>query len=273
MFPPRDLVFGFFESEKPFPIDFDDAWCWVGYGEKSGNEKNARDAARKFLKANFEEGVDFAILKTQSTGGRPRDSIYLSVDCFKMFSMMAGTLKGRQVRLYFLNCEKELKRRVAEEKQRHKGKVLEAYVNKDKLPWKKKFEDDFYQHIYRLKGWEYPANASGRTPLLGKITNDIVYMRLQPGVLQALQSKNPILTNGRRRYRHHQFLTVNIGNPHLRFHLSKLIMFMSRCNTWNGFMTILDRFMPSPYNIQPDIFFELLEAGHIDFDEWEKLVS
>lgn len=266
MLPSRDLVFGFFESEKPFPIDFDDAWRWIGYSEKG-------KAKRALLNAGFAENVDFLPILAKSSGGRPAEKIYLTVECFKMFCMMAGTLKGREVRLYFLECENELKRRIEEEKQRHTGRVLNAYVNKDKLPWKKKFEDDFYQHIYRLKGWDYPANASGRTPLLGKITNDIVYMRLQPGVLQALQSKNPILTNGRRRYRHHQFLTVNIGNPHLRFHLSKLIMFMSRCNTWNGFMTILDRFMPSPYNIQPDIFFELLEAGYIDFDEWEKLVS
>lgn len=266
MLPPRDLVLGFFESEEPFPIDFEDAWRWIGYSQKEV-------AKRSLINSGFVEGTDFSATLQKSTGGRPSERILLSVECFKMFCMMAGTSKGHEVRLYFVDCEKELKRRVAEEKQQHKGRVLEAYVSKDKLPWEKKFEDEFYRQIYRLKGWNYDPDVRKRTPLLGKITNDIVYMRLQPGVLQDLQGKNPILPNGRRRYRHHQFLTANIGNPHLKSHLSKLIMFMSPCNTWKGFMTILDRFIPSPYNIQPDIFFQLLEAGQIDFDEWERLVS
>lgn len=266
MLPPRSLVFGFFESEDPFPIDFDDVWQWTGYSEKG-------KAKRALLTAGFVENVDFLPILAKSSGGRPAEKIYLTIDCFKMFCMMAGTSKGHEVRLYFLECEKELKRRIEEEKANKKQRVLEAYVNKDKLPWEKRFEDEFYRQIYRLKGWVYESDASKRTPLVGKITNDIVYMRLQPGVLQELQRKNPVQSNGRRRYRHHQFLTANIGNPHLRLHISKLIMFMRRCSTWNGFMVILNRFIPSPYAIQPDIFFELLESGHIDFDEWEKLVS
>lgn len=268
MLPPRDLIFGFFESESPFPIDFDDAWQWVEYSRK--------DVAKDALALSFVQGVDYLVPESSGTKkGRDwrLEKIYLTLDCFKMFCMMAGTSKGREVRLYFLECEKELKARVSAEKQNYQARVLQAYVAKDKLPWEKRFEDEFYRQVYRLKGWEYDPDATKRTPLLGKITNDIVYMRLQPGVLQELQRKNPALPNGRRRYRHHQFLTANIGNPHLRTHLSKLIMFMSRCNTWNGFMVILDRFLPSPYSIQPDIFFELLEAGYIDFDEWESLVS
>jgi len=266
MLPPRNLVFGFFESEEPFPIDFDEAWQWIGYSQK-GHAKTA------FEKGGFIEGTDFFRDLEKSSGGRRPEKIYLTVECFKMFCMMAGTAKGREVRLYFLDCEKELKARVASDKERREVRVLEAYVMKNKLPWKKKFEDEFYYQIYRLKGWEYDPDTARRTPLLGKITNDIVYMRLQPGVLEELRKRNPRQKGGRRRHCHHQFLTANIGNPHLRFHLSKLIMFMSKCNTWKGFTAIIDRFLPRTTSIQPDIFFELLEAGHIDFDEWERLVS
>ncbi|WP_432811914.1 hypothetical protein [Pantanalinema sp. GBBB05] len=97
-------------SADQFPVDFDDAWKWAGYGERSDNEQYGRDAAIKALKANFDEGLDFSISKSKSTGGRPKTQIDLTVDCFKMFCMAAGTEQGKQVRRYFLECERELKR-------------------------------------------------------------------------------------------------------------------------------------------------------------------
>lgn len=43
------------------------------------------------------------------TGGRPSEQLYLTVDCFKQLCMMANTEKGREVRKYFLECERKLK--------------------------------------------------------------------------------------------------------------------------------------------------------------------
>jgi hypothetical protein len=37
--------------------------------------------------------------------------IYLTVDCFKSLGMMAGTQKGKEVRKYFLECEKIAKQK------------------------------------------------------------------------------------------------------------------------------------------------------------------
>lgn len=105
-----EVVFSLVQSESLFPVNFDDAWKWAGYGENSTSEKNARDAARSALKENFERDIDFAILESQSTGGRPKDRIGLTVECFKAFAMMAGTPRGKQVRLYFINCEARLKK-------------------------------------------------------------------------------------------------------------------------------------------------------------------
>jgi hypothetical protein len=39
-------------SMNPYPVNFDDAWVWVGYGRK--------DYALDALKANFKEGVDYS---------------------------------------------------------------------------------------------------------------------------------------------------------------------------------------------------------------------
>jgi len=95
-------VFGeIVRSELDFPVDFDRAWQWVGYSDK----RHGFDA----LRANFAEGEDFSLSKAKSTGGRPSDVVMLTTDCFKAFAMMAGTERGKEVRRYFLQCEKMLR--------------------------------------------------------------------------------------------------------------------------------------------------------------------
>lgn len=71
-----------YEITEQFPVDFDDAWQWVGYSTK-GHAVNA-------LQANFEEEMEFlrTIVKTSSPeGGRPFQQIKLTIDCFKAFCL------------------------------------------------------------------------------------------------------------------------------------------------------------------------------------------
>jgi phage anti-repressor protein len=89
-------------SEEAFPIDLDEAYKWIGYTRK--------DSAVDTLKSNFEEGIDFSGLNRKSPqGGRPGHSYQLTIDAFKCLAMMANTEKGKEVRQYFLECERELK--------------------------------------------------------------------------------------------------------------------------------------------------------------------
>lgn len=89
-----------FSSEDQFPVDFDDAWQWLGYSRKD-NGKTA------FLKCGFIENIDYVSLKVQENSeGRPRETFNLSCECLKQWGMMAGTEQGKRVRLYFLECEK-----------------------------------------------------------------------------------------------------------------------------------------------------------------------
>ena len=63
-----------------------------------------------------------------------------------------------------------------------------------------------------------------------------MYERLPEGVLAELRSQNPVdPETGRRRFKHHQFLTENIGNPHLEKHLAKVIGLMQASDTWGEF--------------------------------------
>lgn len=102
-----ELAQKFFESEEGFPVDLDDAWIWIGYSAK----QNAFTA----LEGCFAEGEDFlcsGIRKTES--GRNASIVMLTIDCFKSMGMMAKTEKGKEIRKYFLRCEKEMKRLAAE---------------------------------------------------------------------------------------------------------------------------------------------------------------
>jgi phage anti-repressor protein len=96
------MVSELLNSSEEFPIDFEMAWQWAGY-------TNKRNAANK-LKAHFEDGLEFSIMLSKNPeGGRPSVSYSLTNDCFKMFCMMAGTGKGKEVRRYYIECEKRLK--------------------------------------------------------------------------------------------------------------------------------------------------------------------
>lgn len=97
-------VFALCQSQSQFPIDFNDAWQWIGYSRKD-------NAKRGLLSCGFEEGIDLLIDEGLGTLDDPKveERIMLTVDCFKMWAMMAATEKGRDARLYFLQCEKQLK--------------------------------------------------------------------------------------------------------------------------------------------------------------------
>lgn len=98
----RTEVLNLIESDQQFPVDFDAAWQWAGYTRK--------DNALRVLKADFAEGEEFSSLKRRASQQGGAAVFYrLTADCFKQFCMMAGTEKGKEVRRYFIECEKQLK--------------------------------------------------------------------------------------------------------------------------------------------------------------------
>jgi len=126
-------------------------------------------------------------------------------------------------------------------------KLLSVYLAEERLVWAKVFPDEFYKQIYRLKGWRYPTGSTKRSPLIGKITNEIVYKRLPEGVLEKLKNRNPLKPGTKRRkWKHHQFLSEDIGQPDLRDHLLQGIALMRASSNWNGFIRLLYRALPKP---------------------------
>lgn len=120
---------------------------------------------------------------------------------------------------------------------------LNKYLNNQYGPWSKRFPNEFYNQIFRLNGWGGP-NGVSRPSVVGIYTNDIVYSRISQDVLDKLQVQNPVKPSGHRKYRHHQFLTEDLGIPELEEHLAVVIALMQASSDWVTFLRFLDRAKP-----------------------------
>ena len=122
--------------------------------------------------------------------------------------------------------------------------ILEKFIAKELQPWTKTFPYEFYEQIFRLKGWPGPDGVK-RPSVIGHYTNDIVYARLAPGVLDDLKKRNPTIpSTGRRKRTHHQWFTPDFGHPRLKEHLAAVIALMKISPNWNRFMANLPRAFP-----------------------------
>ena len=118
--------------------------------------------------------------------------------------------------------------------------LLSIYLSPYKLKWAKRFPDEFYKQLYRLMGWPKPEGVA-RSPYVGKLTNKYVYRLLPPGVLEELRTRNPPdPETGRRTNHHHQYLSVDIGQPDLRDHFSRLMPVMQLSTDISDFDTKVD---------------------------------
>ncbi|MEN6625637.1 MAG: P63C domain-containing protein [Candidatus Sumerlaeia bacterium] len=141
-------------------------------------------------------------------------------------------------------------------------KLLALYVNEELLPWTRRFPDEFYRQMFRLRNWHFsPTNKGPR--YAGKLTNELIYERLPPGVLDELRRKNPRNEKGQRRHRHHQLLTEDIGNPHLEKQVASVTTLMRASPNWSFFKRLFIRAFPRQSG-QTDWIEEL---GGIDDDE------
>ncbi len=125
------------------------------------------------------------------------------------------------------------------------AQILEKYLAEELQLWIKTFPMEFYEEICRLKGWpkEYAIN---RPAVVGHYTNDLIYERLAPGVLEELRKRNPVVSDGNRRHKHHQLLTRDHGHPELQKHLAAVIALMRVSSDWESFKRKVDIAYPKP---------------------------
>lgn len=122
--------------------------------------------------------------------------------------------------------------------------ILETFIAEEFRKWSKTFPDEFYRELFRLRGWPYEPSLLRKPGVVGHLTNDLVYERLAPGVLDELRKLNPAVKPGQRRQKHHQWLTDDVGHPKLREHLAAVIALMKASATWDRFYHSLQLAFP-----------------------------
>jgi hypothetical protein len=122
--------------------------------------------------------------------------------------------------------------------------ILDKFLLKQFAAWAQRFPDEFYRHIFRLRGWEWRGMKVNRPQIVASYTKDFVYSRLAPGILTELEKRNPKDEHGYRKARHHQFFTDDIGHPALAQHLHAVVALMRASKTWKQFQEMIDSAFP-----------------------------
>jgi hypothetical protein len=122
--------------------------------------------------------------------------------------------------------------------------ILEKFIASELQPWVRTFPAEYYQEMFRLRGLAFPGSSVRRPQYFGVLTNDIIYKRLAPGVLEELRRVTPRNDGGRPTAKYFQSLTMNLGYPKLREHIGKVIAMMQLSEGYADFKAKLDRLLP-----------------------------
>ncbi len=82
----------------------------------------------------------------------------------------------------------------------------------------------------------------------GNIINELVYTRIAPGVLPELRAVNPVVgPKGRRKAKHFQHMTENVGNPKLLNLVGRLEGIAHRFDDgeWDAYKKYVDQQIPN----------------------------
>jgi len=122
------------------------------------------------------------------------------------------------------------------------AKILEAWVAKELQPYVKTFPSDYYEHLFRLRSLPYPPEKQNYRPqYFGVLTNDIVYQRLAPGLLEELKKQ---AAKDEKKAHLHRRLTEQVGHPRLKEHLASVTTIMKLSTNYNDFITKMNQIHP-----------------------------
>ena len=262
-----------YDSSQDFPVDFDDAFAWWGALVLTGPDagKPARkDQVRSQLVAQFEKDVDYIdwvknspenpgkIHPERVSGsgkGRPSRKIKLSVDCFKMFGMQIAGDRGREIRRYFIECEKRAKavgtRRLSD------NEIVRLCVLSQPTIHKTRFEQEYYDRLSELTNLQQDGHK--RPKWWAQLTKEWVYDCLPVGITTALyQCREDSSGGGWEKL--HQYLSED-GIAIFTKHMNELLRMMDYAGSVNDVRRMLQRKLKKHY--QYELFEDCRKDGVI----------
>lgn len=130
------------------------------------------------------------------------------------------------------------------------AEILEKFVAKELRPWVKTFPTEYYEQLFRVWGQKFPPeNINKRPSFMGTVTNNIIYSRLAPNLLEELKKAE---TKSEKKARLHQFLTEDIGHPKLKEHLASIITLLKISKDKDHFISLVDEVHPKYNNYETD---------------------
>jgi len=111
--------------------------------------------------------------------------------------------------------------------------------------WTKRFPDEFFEAIFRMKGWTWNYASTKKPSVVGHYINNFVYSRIAPGVLSELKTRTPKDEKGNRGIKLHQWFNQDVGHPKLQEHLASIVVLAKSVGyNWRNFQRVLNRSLP-----------------------------
>jgi uncharacterized protein YerC len=125
-----------YDTKKDFIIDLDNVWKWIGF-ERKGK-------AKELLVNNFKENEDYIAKELASPdgeaslqhGGQNRETILLTIHCFKKLCLKTKTKKSDEIHDYYLSLENIINEVVYEQSEQLRNQL--TIKNKEILTIKEK---------------------------------------------------------------------------------------------------------------------------------------
>lgn len=124
------------------------------------------------------------------------------------------------------------------------AEILNKFIAKELRPWVSTFPNEYYAQLFRLRGLSFPKDSVKKPQYFGHLTNNIIYARLAPKVLEELKNATPRAPDGRHKHHLHRRLTEDYGHPKLREHLASVVTAMQLSDDYDDFMAKLDKVKP-----------------------------
>jgi len=117
---------------------------------------------------------------------------------------------------------------IADKRKEEYRELFQAFIRDELREWEKEFPDKFFDMIYRLYGLKRKDPKSFQHPsFFGKFIRKYIYQPIaysNGAILEELDRMNPVVySNGKRKYKLHQFLTDEVGLPAFRQHLWQVV--------------------------------------------------
>jgi hypothetical protein len=118
---------------------------------------------------------------------------------------------------------------------------LSKFLSESLRRWVRSFPGDYFKHLCRLKG--VTLRPDMRLPqYFGHLTNDLVWKRIAPGLLQALKERKQ--ERGHKSDKLHWWTSEELGRPELLLHLGTVVGLMKIHTDYDEFHAQLDKIAP-----------------------------